>query len=118
VGKSSSSEEHAFQRGEEFVERNLGQVTERPEIHAQDRNAAFTDRSRDGEQRAVAPEHDHQVDFVDDVAARLAGKARCFRGVRTQQHFDAAILQPFFGCDPAAIFRVRAPALQSGAGRI
>jgi len=87
--------QHAFQGREEFVERNFGQITERPEIHAENRNRAFTDRAHDGEQRAVTPEDDHQIDFVGEFAARHAGQTRSIRGLRSEQQFDAPALQPF-----------------------
>ena len=54
--------ERLLERVVELVARRLGEEAERAQVHAEERHRALADRARGREQRAVAAEHDQQID--------------------------------------------------------
>ena len=70
--------EHGVERREDLRARDLGQESERAEIHGEDRNvaAALGDRLRHRQQRAVAAEHDAR-DPPATACSRSRSADRC-----------------------------------------
>ena len=63
---------HRLQRRQHLVERGRGEEAEAAEVDAEDRHAEVADRAGHRQQRAVAAEHDEEIDLAGKLG--LAGR--------------------------------------------
>ena len=90
----------SFERWIQLGQRHLGQESQAAEVDAEDGNAGarFADAIRHREQRAVAAEHQHHVDLVDQralvrgaaIRRRVQQRGRCV----LEHGHDAACFEP------------------------
>ena len=93
--------QHRLERLVQLVDPDLGEETKAPEVHAQNRDISsrLADAVGHREQRAVATEHDDEVDERRQVVARGSRRMRCRHsrqrgGARVVHGFNAALGEP------------------------
>ena len=89
--------ENLLEQRIKFVERHAGQKSKAAQIDGQNRNSLTAQRPRCRKQRAVAAEHDQQINFSRQCFARQVGapwNSTQASRLLVDEHFDLSLAQP------------------------